>query len=166
VVKDADGKLKLGDPQPFRFTEGEGRVIPGLDVGIQGMREGGKRRIIIPYQMAYGVPGRRGPNAAHPGVPPKADLIFDVDLLEVIDENAPPKPHPASTETKPATPGTSAATANTGASATPAASGTSAAPAATATPAAAAPATPPTTPASATPAAPAATPNPSQPQPK
>jgi len=124
------------------------------------MREGGKRRIIIPYQMAYGVQGRRGPNAAHPGVPPKADLIFDVDLLEVIDENVPPKPKPASTETKPATPGTSAAPAAT--PTTPAAA-TPAAPAATATPAAA--------PASATPAAPAAaapaaTPNPSQPQPK
>ena len=71
-VKDADGKPKMGDPQPFKFTEGEGRVIPGLDLGILGMKVGGKRRIVIPYQMAYGEQGRRGPNAAHPGVPPKA----------------------------------------------------------------------------------------------
>lgn len=39
-VKDADGKPKMGDPQPFKFTEGEGRVIPGLDLGILGMKVG------------------------------------------------------------------------------------------------------------------------------
>jgi peptidylprolyl isomerase len=102
-AKDANGKNKLGPPEPFSFTEGEGRVIPGLDLGIEGMRVGGKRRIVIPYQLAYGARGRRGPNAAHPGVPPKADLIFDVDLLEVTDENSPKQPLPSANAPKSAT---------------------------------------------------------------
>jgi peptidylprolyl isomerase len=103
--KDANGKDKLSDELPsFSFTEGEGRVIPGMDLGMIGMRVGGKRRIVIPYQLAYGVRGRRGPNAAHPGVYPKSDLLFDVELLDVTDPNFHAKPAPKPDATKPAAP--------------------------------------------------------------
>jgi hypothetical protein len=63
---------------PLSFEQGRRRVIPGWDAGFEGMRIGGKRRLFIPYQLAYGVKGR-GP------IPPKADLIFDVELLDVRD---------------------------------------------------------------------------------
>ena len=100
-LKDKDGKSVMGDdgkykqdpaPQPFTFNWEDHKVIPGLEEGILGMKIGGKRRIIIPYQMAYGVYGRRGPNAAHPGVTPKSDIVFDVELLGVEDPYAKPKP--------------------------------------------------------------------------
>jgi peptidylprolyl isomerase len=95
--KDADGNPKLGDPEPIQFPQGRGRVIPGWDQGFAGMRIGGKRRIFIPYQLAYGELGRP------PIIPPKADLIFDVELVDVTDMPAMPMPgaHPM-----PARPGT------------------------------------------------------------
>jgi len=111
-LKDKDGKPVIGDdgkykqdpaPQPFTFNWEDHKVIPGLEQGILGMRVGGKRRIIIPYQMAYGVYGRRGPNAAHPGVTPKSDIIFDVDLLDVADPYVHPKPAPKPDANKPET---------------------------------------------------------------
>ncbi|HLH19129.1 MAG TPA: DinB family protein [Bryobacteraceae bacterium] len=67
--------------KPLTFVQGRRQVIPGFDAGFIGMRAGGKRRIFIPWQLAYGEPGR-GP------IPPKADLIFDVELLEVKDAPA------------------------------------------------------------------------------
>jgi peptidylprolyl isomerase len=88
-----DGQPKLGDPQPFSFPQGYGRLIPGFDQGLAGMKVGGKRRIFIPWQMAYGAKGRPGPDAAHPGIPPKADLIFDVELLDVSQMDMGPS-HP------------------------------------------------------------------------
>jgi peptidylprolyl isomerase len=84
-----DGKPKLGDPQPLSFPQGYGRLIPGFDQGVEGMRIGGKRRIFIPWQLAYGAKGRPGPDAAHPGIPEKADLIFDVELLETTEMQMP-----------------------------------------------------------------------------
>lgn len=84
-VLDADGKPKLGDPQPFSFPQGFGRVIPGWDQGFNGMKIGGKRRLFIPWQLAYGAKGRPGPDAEHPGMPPKADLIFDVELVDATE---------------------------------------------------------------------------------
>jgi peptidylprolyl isomerase len=84
-----DGKPELGDPQPFAFAQGFGRVMPGFDQGFTGMKVGGKRRLFIPWQMAYGARGRPGPDAAHPGIPPKADLIFDVELLDVSEMQMP-----------------------------------------------------------------------------
>jgi len=156
-VKDADGKDKLGDPQPLTFTQGtqgRGRVLTGLDQGFEGMRVGGKRRIIIPYQLAYGARERPSPNADFPvGIPPKSDLIIDVELLAVND---PPKPtkRGAVGSMPPPPPRAPASPAQPGASATPAQSATPASPAA---PKAAAPAATPT------PAAPA---NAAQPQPK
>lgn len=84
-VLDADGKPKLGEPQPFSFPQGYGRVITGWDQGFGGMKIGGKRRLFIPWQLAYGAKGHPGPDAAHPGIPEKADLIFDVELVDVVD---------------------------------------------------------------------------------
>jgi peptidylprolyl isomerase len=88
-----DGKPKLDAPQPMPFPQGFGRVIPGFDQGVAGMRIGGKRRIFIPWQLAYGAKGRPGPDAANPGIPEKADLIFDVELVDVSEMPAPPN-HP------------------------------------------------------------------------
>ena len=88
-----DGKPVLGNPQPIAFPQGFGRVIPGFDQGFIGMKIGGKRRLFIPWQLAYGAKGRPGPDAAHPVIPPKADLIFDVELVEMSDIQMPPN-HP------------------------------------------------------------------------
>jgi peptidylprolyl isomerase len=84
-----DGKPKMGDPQPISIPQGFGRVIPGFDQGFTGMKVGGKRRLFIPWQLAYGARGRPGPDAAHPGIPPKADLIFDIELVDVTDLQLP-----------------------------------------------------------------------------
>jgi peptidylprolyl isomerase len=94
--RDADGKVKLSDPQPITFIQGMGHAIPGFDQGFAGMKVGGKRRIFIPWQLAYGEQGRQGPDAAHPGIPPKSDLIFDVELKEVSDMPMPPNHPPMS----------------------------------------------------------------------
>ena len=63
--------------EPIRFEQGKRRVIPGWDAGFEGMRVGGRRRFFIPYQLAYGVKGRP------PRIPPRAELIFDVELVGV-----------------------------------------------------------------------------------
>ncbi len=86
---DADGKPKMNEGEPISFPQGFGRVIPGFDQGFTGMKVGGKRRLFIPWQLAYGARGRPGPNAANPGIPPKADLIFDIELVDQSDMPAP-----------------------------------------------------------------------------
>ncbi|MFC0250485.1 FKBP-type peptidyl-prolyl cis-trans isomerase [Massilia consociata] len=62
--------------EPFSFRVGGGQVIPGWDEGVQGMKVGGKRTLILPPDMGYGA-GGAGP------IPPHANLIFDVELLDV-----------------------------------------------------------------------------------
>lgn len=62
---------------PFQFGLGRGQVIAGWDNGVQGMRVGGQRRLIIPPDLGY------GPQGAGGVIPPNATLIFDVELLKV-----------------------------------------------------------------------------------
>jgi uncharacterized damage-inducible protein DinB len=62
--------------QPIVFVQGRRQVIAGWEMGFEGMRVGGKRRLFIPYQLAYGEQGRGS-------IPPKAELIFDVELLKI-----------------------------------------------------------------------------------
>jgi uncharacterized damage-inducible protein DinB len=64
--------------QPFKFVQGRRQVISGWEMGFEGMKVGGKRRLFLPYQFAYGEKGRGK-------IPPKAELIFDVELLAVKD---------------------------------------------------------------------------------
>jgi peptidylprolyl isomerase len=89
-VLDADGKPKQGDIQPMAFPQGMGRLIPGFDQGVAGMRIGGKRRLFIPWQMAYGTHAIPDHGPGHPGIPAKSDLIFDVTLVAVDELPAPP----------------------------------------------------------------------------
>lgn len=67
----------VGRSKPFRFTLGAGQVISGWDMGIQGMKPGGKRVLKIPPELAYGKAG------AGDKIPPNATLIFDVELIAV-----------------------------------------------------------------------------------
>lgn len=75
-----DGKMFDNSFQrglPFEFPIGQGRVIPGWDEGIALLKEGAKATLFIPYEMAYGEAG------SPPTIPPKAELIFYVELNKV-----------------------------------------------------------------------------------
>lgn len=108
MERDADGKVVLSGAQPITFIQGMGRAIPGFDQGFAGMKIGGKRRIFIPWQLAYGASGRPGPDAAHPGIPAKSDLIFDVELLDQTAMAMPPNHPPMSVQHMPANGGAQA----------------------------------------------------------
>ena len=78
------GKLKNGTEfdssvgkAPFDVTVGKGQVIKGWDKGLVGMKVGGKRTLIIPSDLGYGEAG------SPPKIPPRATLVFDIELLEV-----------------------------------------------------------------------------------
>jgi peptidylprolyl isomerase len=75
-----DGTLfdsSLASGGPIRFTVGNREVIRGWELGIQGMKEGGRRRLVVPPRLGYGSRGLRGV------VPGNAVLIFEVQLLEI-----------------------------------------------------------------------------------
>jgi peptidylprolyl isomerase len=63
--------------EPFSFTLGAGEVIPGWDQGVEGMKVGGRRELIIPPELAYGEAG------APPAIGPNETLVFAIDLLAV-----------------------------------------------------------------------------------
>lgn len=63
--------------EPFSFKLGAGEVIPGWDVGFSKMRVRGKRRLVLPPQLAYGAQGTPGGP-----IPPNAPLVFEMELLD------------------------------------------------------------------------------------
>lgn len=73
-----DSSVKRGEP--FTFLLGAGQVIRGWDEGVAGMKIGGKRVLLIPSDLGYGINGAGGV------IPPNASLVFEVELLGV-------KPH-------------------------------------------------------------------------
>jgi peptidylprolyl isomerase len=73
--KEFDSSWKGGEP--FTFDLGSGGVIAGWDQGVEGMKVGGRRRLIIPAELAYGAAG------SPPSIPANAALVFDVDLVSV-----------------------------------------------------------------------------------
>ena len=71
--------------EPISFPYGKRQVIEGWDTGFEGMKMGGKRRLFIPYQLAYGEAGK-GP------IPAKSELVFDVELISQSDTRPAPPP--------------------------------------------------------------------------
>ncbi len=72
-----DASSKHGN-QPFSFTVGAGQVIKGWDLGLVGMKVGGKRELVIPPELGYGASG-----AGSGAIPPNATLHFTIELLSV-----------------------------------------------------------------------------------
>ena len=62
---------------PFTFQLGKRMVIPGWEQGVRGMTQGEIRKLVIPYQLAYGIEGRP------PTIPRKANLTFEVELIQI-----------------------------------------------------------------------------------
>jgi peptidylprolyl isomerase len=73
--KEFDASWDRGEP--FTFQLGAGMVIPGWDQGVEGMKVGGRRELIIPPELAY------GPEGSPPAIGPNETLIFVIDLLAV-----------------------------------------------------------------------------------
>lgn len=73
--KEFDASWDRGEP--FTFTLGAGEVIPGWDQGVEGMKVGGRRELVIPSELGYGAAG------APPAIPPDETLVFVVDLEAV-----------------------------------------------------------------------------------
>jgi peptidylprolyl isomerase len=99
--------------EPFSFPYGQHHVIAGWDTGLTGMRVGGKRRLVIPWQLAYGPNGK-------PPIPGKADLVFDIEFLSQSDAEPKPPTPPAAAAPQAAPAATPAPTSAPPAAATPA----------------------------------------------
>lgn len=69
-----DSSVERGEPIVFGLNQ----VIPGWTEGVQLMQEGAKYRFYIPWLQAYGLQG------SPPNIPPKQDLMFDIELIEVV----------------------------------------------------------------------------------
>ena len=63
--------------RPYEFVLGGNQVIPGWERGVDGMKEGGVRELIVPSRLAYGAEG------SPPLIPPDATLVFEIELVEV-----------------------------------------------------------------------------------
>lgn len=76
LADDTQFDTSLDDGVPYEFILGAGGVIAGWEEGMATMKEGGKRRLIIPPALAYGEAGKGS-------IPPNAQLTFDVELVEI-----------------------------------------------------------------------------------
>ena len=63
--------------RPFSFRLGQGQVIKGWDEGVAGMKPGGKRKLFVPAKLGYR-------DQAKGNIPPNSDLVFEVELLEIL----------------------------------------------------------------------------------
>lgn len=95
VTVDYTGKFQNGSvfdtsvgKKPIQFTLGAGNVIPGFDQGVQGMKVGGKRLLIIPPSLGYGSQ-QVGP------IPPNSTLVFEITLVQTQKGSAAPAVTPA-----------------------------------------------------------------------
>ncbi len=86
VVVGDDGKPRLGPPMVVSFIQGRHQMIYGFDHGLAGMKVGGKRRLYIPWQLAWGAMGHP------PAIPAMSDIIYDVELVDVADPPSAPLP--------------------------------------------------------------------------
>jgi FKBP-type peptidyl-prolyl cis-trans isomerase FkpA len=84
--KGAEFDSSKKNPTPFGLVVGAGRVIKGWDEGLIGMKEKGKRLLIIPPDKAYGA---RSPT---PLIPPNSTLVFEIDLVQIITQPGEPAP--------------------------------------------------------------------------
>ena len=81
--KGAKFDTSVGRVTPFGFLVGAGRVIKGWDEGVMGMKEHGKRLLVIPPEKGYGA------NGAPPKIPPNATLVFEVEVISIVGGQAP-----------------------------------------------------------------------------